>query len=236
MLPRFLFRAFGRWSGGGYDPRLNSADGVVPHGFLCGKKPTSIYDIPDLGRMVTAHLENSYNVKSDFSSWAADYQIATRYGSESTHVAILDTTLLEDHVKIYHVPEFVPAGDSRGKYDHEYLAYGPIHGPAFHVVARKDMKRAGLYELCPPGGRGLNPKRPLASDMDKLVGIAKRVAALFRPASDPRPDITIALTVSFAALTYVDWQGHPDLDQSFLQNARFYLAEELKHYGKTVAS
>ena len=162
--------------------------------------------------MVTAHLENSHDVKSDFSSWASCYDNATRCGTESTHIAILDTELLKGHVRIYHVPEFLPAGETRSCYDHEYLAYGPIPGSMYHVVSRKDMKKAGLYKLCPPGGCGPYPKRPVVGEVKRLVGVGKKVASLFLPTRHTRPDIIIALTVSFATLIYCGWSGYPELD------------------------
>jgi hypothetical protein len=43
-----------------------------------------------------------------FSSWAADLKVAIGYASPpDSHIAILDTTLIESHVKVYR--EYLPA-------------------------------------------------------------------------------------------------------------------------------
>ncbi|RYP13906.1 hypothetical protein DL767_010498 [Monosporascus sp. MG133] len=70
-LPRFLFRCFDERSGGRIG--LNTKDGITPLGFLEEKKPTNMYDIEDLRNMVDDHLAGGTSIKTEFSSWSADF-------------------------------------------------------------------------------------------------------------------------------------------------------------------
>ncbi|KAI0131559.1 hypothetical protein F4814DRAFT_457386 [Daldinia grandis] len=149
--------------------------------------------------MIDGHLRG-FIVPSAFSSWAADLDIAIRFLTDSLgYIAIIDTKILQNHVKIYHVPALFDAGLASGPYDHEYLVYGPIAGPAYHCVKYLDVARVGLY-IAPIGTylRG-SPKAftPISnlsqSDMSKLMSQVKQVALLFRGPSDSRPDAVIAL-------------------------------------------
>ncbi|KAI1086308.1 hypothetical protein F5B19DRAFT_479746 [Rostrohypoxylon terebratum] len=78
-LPRFLFRAFGRRSGG--DSRLNTPSRIIPRGFLGGKTPTDIYDIPNLKYMVDCHYRGG-RIDTEFSSWAACITVACKFHVE----------------------------------------------------------------------------------------------------------------------------------------------------------
>ncbi|KAI2777153.1 hypothetical protein F4815DRAFT_301942 [Daldinia loculata] len=197
-LPRFLFRSFYSGSGGGYS-RLNTTTGIIPHTFLNGKVPTTIYDIHNLKRMINDHLRGVH-VPSAFSSWAADLDIAIQFLTDpSGYIAIIDTKILQDYVKIYHVTALYNAGLASGDYHHEYLAYGPITGPAYHCVKYLDITRVGL-DIAPMGAylsdgpKTFTPISNLSeSDMSRLMFKIKEIALLFRRPSDSRPDAVIAL-------------------------------------------
>ncbi|KAI1472221.1 uncharacterized protein F4812DRAFT_454030 [Daldinia caldariorum] len=190
-VPRFLFRCFGRYSGG--DTKLNTTSGIIPRGFLNGSKPTNMYMIKDLKRMIIDHLSFS-TTETQFSSWAATTHYAEAHASDATYIAIIDRTLLAPHVKIYHFPELREAGLCDGPdgkpaivgCNGEYLAYGPIEGSAFHCVSNDYDKFARLYEPL------------LHVHPTSIVYRARRIAEIFRLGNDDRPDIVIALTVLFS--------------------------------------
>ncbi|KAI1374467.1 hypothetical protein F4677DRAFT_447459 [Hypoxylon crocopeplum] len=225
-LPRFLFRGFGPTSGGGIDPRLNTTTGIIPHGFLGGKKPTNIYEIRGLIKMIDGHLYGQ-TVTTDFSSWAACITVAMRY-SRNSHVAVIDRKLLAPHVKIYHVPNLNRAGLCLHSIPYEYLAYGPIDGPAFHCVAYSDIIGAGFSSLSGRSYRNRNFDDGVYRDVDKRVVAAKRLASLFRPANNQCPDMIIALTAAFASLIYAGYGRGEILDKELLRELVTHLRNELK--------
>ncbi|KAI1261941.1 hypothetical protein F5Y18DRAFT_440105 [Xylariaceae sp. FL1019] len=187
--PRFLFRGFDRKSGGGY-VGLNTKAGVVPHAFLGGKLPTTIYDIPNLKAEIRGHLDNSPGIWSHFSSWAAYYWTADlfAYRGQNAHIAILDTRLLESHVRVYHVPDLGAAHlYDMNTYPEEYLLYGPIRGPAYFCVEYKSLVAAGV--------RSLWETSKALMTWERRVSVAKKVATLMRRPGDSDPDIVIAATI-----------------------------------------
>ncbi|OTA65335.1 hypothetical protein K449DRAFT_463451 [Hypoxylon sp. EC38] len=207
-LPRFLFRGFHSLSGGGIDPRLNSTGGIIPHGFLGGQIPTSIHDIPNLRGMIDGHLQGRH-IPSYFSSWAADLSVAVTYSRLASNVntgyiAIIDTSLVENHVKIYHVRALFAAGLASGTYAHEYLAYGPITGLAYHCVRYTNIRQTGMNLLTrsyfQPGLPNLSSFS--RSEARNLGARIARVAPLFRRHGDHRPDVIIAMV---AVLIGYDW-------------------------------
>ncbi|KAI1381230.1 hypothetical protein F4677DRAFT_440442 [Hypoxylon crocopeplum] len=223
-LPRFLFRGFNSRSGGG-NPHLNNHMGVIPHGFNgTGLRPTTIDDIPNLVEMIDDHLTGRHT-PSCFSSWVADLDVALEYSGRSVDswVAIIDTNLLADHVKIHHVPAFHHAdlaGDGYHQeylsydmyhpgyleydmYDHEYLAYGPIEGPAYHCVKYMDITFPQLNlnrELYRIWWYSSSPLFFVSVEQTlDMISTAERTAFLFRRADDTRPDVVIALTAFLMA-------------------------------------
>ncbi|KAI2602293.1 hypothetical protein GGR54DRAFT_528399 [Hypoxylon sp. NC1633] len=207
-VPRFLFRGFRPRSGGGIDPRLNNAHGVIPHGFLSGSKPTKIDYITNLEQMINCHLKGYTGIQSHFSSWAADIGTAILFShkTDNASIAILDTNLVADHVKAYHVPALQACGLNHNpsfNYDHEYLVYGPIEGPAYHCVRYKDLKSSRLHQIYAENRinisyRGLPyaglPYAGLTYHAQRLF-VAKEAARLFRKSGNTQPDIIIALVV-----------------------------------------
>ncbi|KAI0898847.1 hypothetical protein F4806DRAFT_493354 [Annulohypoxylon nitens] len=230
-IPRFLFRAFGEKSGG--DSRLNTRGAIIPRGFLGGKKPTNIYEIRHLRHMVEGHYIGRH-VKTEFSSWAACITAARGCASHTKYIAIIDRTLLAPHVKIYHIPDLdkhvIRREADRGS--HEYLAYGPISGPALHCVAYRDIENREFYSL---SGRSYGTpysllKPEIFLNVEKRVIAAKNLASLFRPSHDQRPDIIIALTAAFSSLCYCGpYKGSSRKpDKNILTQLLIHLHDELK--------
>ncbi|CAJ2511442.1 Uu.00g070670.m01.CDS01 [Anthostomella pinea] len=218
-IPRFLFRGFSARSSGG-DPRLNSKDGIVPHYSLDGTQPTSMYHVRRLalGEFVTHHLYGT-PVSTPFSSWTQSITVAMNFaGSDhSAHIAILDTTLLAPHVSIYHTPSLKSAGLTGASYKEEYLAYGPINGPAFHYVPCEDFVGTSLMR---------SPYPIVPKDIEDRVIRAKKTARLFRPSSDKRPDIVIVMTTYLSCLLfgYLANIHNPNL----LKSLTVHLEKEMK--------
>ncbi|KAH8743391.1 hypothetical protein F5883DRAFT_367477, partial [Diaporthe sp. PMI_573] len=139
-IPRFLFRGFNLKSGGGHHRRLNSRKGIVPHAFLKGVKPTSMWRIRKLYRNLTLHLKYVPFKYTNFSSWsqmlilALDF--ATNYDLSST-IAVLDTQGMVG--RIWHSTDLRASGLCRYQSTQEYLIYGPISGPKYHCVSVDDL-------------------------------------------------------------------------------------------------
>lgn len=194
-LPRFLFRAFSPKSGGGFEG-LNSDEGITPHAFLKGKVPTNMYEIPNLKEEINGHLVGR-KIETHFSSWAACFSFVARLtqsAGDDASIAILDTNLLEDHVKIHHVLELHSVGLSRSADSHEYLAYGPISGDAYCCVAWKHVRAAVKTSRAYMGH--IRPGH---------LAYVSHVADLFRREDDKRPDVVIALTVMLLGLGTRHW-------------------------------
>ncbi|KAK2610152.1 hypothetical protein N8I77_003605 [Diaporthe amygdali] len=138
-VPRFLFRGFHPKSGGGKDCRLNGMGGVIPHGFLGGKEPTSMWDIPNLSDMVSKHLGFSSSITSDFSSWTHVLDTALGF-AEHEHgsmIAVLDTTSMADHV--WFSRDLFESGLADQWFADEYLVYGPVSGLKYHCVSPQTL-------------------------------------------------------------------------------------------------
>lgn len=219
-LPRFFFRGFNANSGGGLDPRLNSKEGIVPHGFLGGLKPTSMYTIPklELYTMIYGHLSENEFIQSQFSSWSAHLPTAIGFAADTStsHIAILDTRLMEDHVEVHHSVDLRKAHLTSVDYDDEWLAYGPIKGAAFRCVLVRDITKIGFHSLFAGhgytgdgfaghvyagGGYARFGRYEATSDEDALPA-AKKVGKLFQGDEDQSPDIVLAVTAAFLGAHY----------------------------------
>ncbi|KAI1654227.1 hypothetical protein F4813DRAFT_399147, partial [Daldinia decipiens] len=236
----FLFRSFCSSSGGGYS-YLNTTTGIIPHSFLNGETPTTIYDIYNLKQMIDGHL-CGFRVRSAFSSWAADLHIAIRFlRDQSGYIAIIDTKILMDYVKIYHVKALFDAGLASGLYDHEYLVYGPITGPAYHCVKYLDITRVGLY-LTSMGAclrsipNAFTPVSTLSEgDMSRLMIQVREVALLFRRPGDSQLDAVIAV----AAIIIGDLFGitsSRDIEYFYYSMLRYFPHELQVFQSSTVTS
>ncbi|KAK6196879.1 hypothetical protein LQW54_011082 [Pestalotiopsis sp. IQ-011] len=200
-LPRFFFRGFNASSGGGFDPRLNSKEGIVPHGFLGGLQPTNMYTIPALSTMIHAHLRESSSIQSQFSSWSAHLPTAILFArnTPTSHIAILDSRLMEGHVEVHHSVDLRKARLTSDAYDDEWLAYGPIKGAAFRCVHVGEITKIGFHSLFAAhgyAGHGLSKHYEKTRDEDALPA-AKKVGKLFQGDEDQIPDIVLAVTAAF---------------------------------------
>ncbi|KAM0806702.1 hypothetical protein AB5N19_07039 [Seiridium cardinale] len=187
--PKFLFRGFCPDSGGGSDPRLNGELGIVPHAFLAGKRPTTIFDIPNLQFMIEEHLSMGH-LETEFSSWSANFEVALGFAGDEGRVAILDTDQLPENVAVYHSPDLKTAGLIDISYFDEYLIYGPVNGPGYHSVAVSSIYEAGFSDINDSHCENIYDPLLTADDLAN----AKRVAQLFQTPSRPRPDIRIFMT------------------------------------------
>ncbi|KAL7621892.1 hypothetical protein AAE478_007392 [Parahypoxylon ruwenzoriense] len=185
--------------------------------------------------MVAGHLSGRTSIKSCFSSWAACLSVATVFArgrGNRSYVAIIDTALLSPHVKIYHVPKLREAGICHHHIPVEYLAYGPINGPAFHCVAYDDIFAGNFASLAGRSYRNTSFDWSIYGHLDKRVAAAKKLASLFCPNPKERPDIIIALTTAFSSLVHcgpVMMLAKMTLDKKLFGELIVHLAHEIKN-------
>lgn len=139
---------------------------------------------------INGHLSGSKDIVSHFSSWTADFQLATRYawGGNSPpnrHIGILDTRASRREYRnaILHVRALRYETHTRFKFDYEYLVYGPVTGLSYTCLA---ISRPQSTLLCP----ALHP--PLYPDWSKWP-----VIRMFRPFSQIRKAYNRAARHSF---------------------------------------
>ena len=116
-MPRFLFRGFSPTSGGGF-AGLNTDQAIIPHGFLDGTATRSISDVEDLQDMLDYHLQNDDTtsegkpMNSCFSSWTPSLEVALSFAgqTENSRIAIVDTSLLDENIKVFHTADLCEAG------------------------------------------------------------------------------------------------------------------------------
>ncbi|KAG8162851.1 hypothetical protein KVR01_007329 [Diaporthe batatas] len=199
--PQVLFRGFTPDSGGGEDERLNGPHGVVPHGFLDGTIPTSMWRTLHLSAMISGHLEGDENIVSDFSSWTQTWMTALRFSryphNKEARIAVLDTSSIEEHV--WSSCDLLRADLTEDEYPDEYLIYGPITGPKYHYVSPYELyNKTRIRDLLgsAPSVFGENPDS-LAIEQD-AVESAKAVAAFLQPRSG-RGETLAVLTARFVS-------------------------------------
>ncbi|KAI1081084.1 hypothetical protein F5B20DRAFT_579463 [Whalleya microplaca] len=198
-LPRFLFRGFSSRSGGGFDPRLNNEDGIIPHAFLNGEAPTSMYNIDYVKDVIDGHTHHRH-IRTPFSSWAAQLSVALRYiGGDfgpNSYIAIFDMRQKEPHNEVYFLPELYEAGlASDETLNHEYLVYGPVRGPAYRCAKGSDIVAMGFDAAC------LKTQAPLTRND---VRMALRIAELFYRPYDP-DDIFLGAFAAFVTVVLRPW-------------------------------
>lgn len=150
-MPRFLFRVFGRGSGGDNRGILNNVGKITAHGFARGRSGhSSAFDIPEqeLAAMVQGHLRVEKNSNDEFSSWATTLEVALWFrrdkgeAQEFDHLAIIDTKLIKNDK--FHVHQLWRAGYfdnySHFIYPSEYLVHGIVEGPGYFCKPLKDLK------------------------------------------------------------------------------------------------
>lgn len=134
-------------SGGGHDTRLNSKDGIMPHGFLNGEAPTEMWDIPDVCGDVDNHLAWEAVRHTHFSSWSQMLVTALDFARNFEHdppkwnpsstIAVLDTESMEEHVWLS--SDLFASGLCREGFADEFLIYGPISGLKYHCVSVNEL-------------------------------------------------------------------------------------------------
>ncbi|OTA97247.1 hypothetical protein M434DRAFT_27083 [Hypoxylon sp. CO27-5] len=175
--------------------------------------------------MIDGHLQGRH-IPSYFSSWAADLSVAVTHSRlvsnlDTGYIAIIDTSLIENHVKIYHVQALFAAGLASSTYAHEYLAYGPITGLAYHCVRYTNIRQTGTnLHITPYLQTRLRNLSSLSTSLARNLGARiARVAPLFRRPGDHRPDVIIVMV---AVLIGYDWVITTEAD---IQIFRYILLE-----------
>lgn len=148
--PRFLFRA---WTNApppsGGLTGLNTTEAIIPRAFFLGKckKDKTIHDLTrtDFARMCLGHLQGSWSITTELSSWASSLQTAFHFvrnaSAREYYISIIDTGDIKS--PICHVPA-LKAITGTSSYDHEYLAHGIISGAAHKAVSLREMMNIGF--------------------------------------------------------------------------------------------
>ncbi|KAI5247777.1 hypothetical protein E4T43_01762 [Aureobasidium subglaciale] len=110
------------------------------------------------------HLRQN-KVNSELSSWSRSPYFAFCYarernaGSDTIHIAMIDTEELAKSNVTFHVPALGKILKQRicYIYEEEYLVHGIIEGPFYKAVPYRDLCRLGLLEQLPALDRDLNP-------------------------------------------------------------------------------
>ncbi|KAF2489258.1 hypothetical protein BU16DRAFT_544660 [Lophium mytilinum] len=201
-IPRYLFRIWSPTSGGG-EAGLNNIDQVCPHAFNRGLGHHDIYELTfkDLVAMARYHYRGTKRSDwtgchvplTEFSSWAASLEAALEYVelTAGTYLAMIDTKVLGDGVKIWHIPHLLPELEEAG--DHEYLAHGVIRGVGYKAVALHRLYEAGLGSL-----------KECSGSPEAILVACKRVAGLFGGG--------FAMPMALALLTHIPrwWYGYAE--------------------------
>lgn len=194
--------------------------------------------------MVDSHLRWCHNVVTEFSSWAADLswtldQGGIYMGSGDLTIAIIDTTRLADHVKVYHTRDLKRAGIAERSFSYEYLLYGPISGPAYHCVEWKDLPQQDIRTIrgvgattdnSEAGNTAIDSSEPAGKHhrlREEDIVAAKNFATCLRRPDDNRPDVIIAITAA-ALCVQPRWGDSGTIDDADLALLRLHLSDELK--------
>lgn len=182
--------------------------------------------------MINGHLTGK-KVSSCFSSWAANLQTAIGFAKvhyyDGTHIAIVDTNILVNNVKIYHVNALYKAGLASYAYSEEYLAYGPITGPAYHCVKFADIERKGMsLSTYNPNYHMTSLSTLNTTGVGKFISKAKDVATLFRRCKDKQPDVIIVLVAMLTGYCFPN-DSHKNIEL-FIDAILDPLSRELKEF------
>ncbi|KAK5128073.1 hypothetical protein LTR85_005190 [Meristemomyces frigidus] len=192
--PRFLFRAWNEYSGGGKG--LNTPDAITPLAFAKGIGPASIHDLPTdiLAGLASMHCAGDV-INSIFSSWSGSLSfvltLALGMPRESAHISVVDTAELMSGSKgtktMLWTPKLNHISPSCQGGPLEFLAFGVISGKAHQAVRLTELAETGLDTLWSADWNVL-PLRTMneleaADDVrekeDSLQHVALRVGKLF---------------------------------------------------------
>jgi len=213
-IPRFLFRGFNKYSGGGF-PGQNTTDGIVPLGFLQGCDQKMEIDGKMKPELVKARVrihccQHTYH-PTPFSSWTHDWRTALGFArnrqspkdpskwqyledGDEGYIAVLDTSALGDERtlrnRIFHVPQFdVP----RLHITCEWLIWGPVSGPAYRCVPFSAIRGAvGCREWPRHIPRKQSERYLLPADIRKSM----LVAGCFQREDDTSADVMLAVAAA----------------------------------------
>lgn len=146
-IPRFVFRGWHAGSGGYAD--LNTTTAVTPLAF--SHRNTTNRPSPCFYRLskdyirgvANMHLRTVRTQRTISSSWAQTLDVALQYAGTGTssHISILDTSLLPRSNVILLTKQMPPLGISTIGLSHELLAFGIISGPAYQAVSVERFNR-----------------------------------------------------------------------------------------------
>lgn len=223
QIPRFLFRGFTKYSGGG-EPGLNTTEGITPLGFLSGYDEetamASDLDPWTLRERANLHCRWLPDAPTPFSSWSHDWRTALRFACSvhyaspaerghpleyyGCHIAVLDTWALGDEEmlrnKIFHVPQFGVPGM---QIECEWLVWGRVSGPAYRCVPIPAIREAVNCNLWP----NHNPRKQpdhyllLAEARDSML-----VAGCFQREDDTSADVMLAVAAAEMASRFFGGQ------------------------------
>lgn len=91
--------------------------------------------------MVTAHIRNSHQMPTEFSSWAANLNLAMRFANEyddRSFISIIDTRLISRQCKIWYGPDLHLCLDTPLA-PGEWLIHGVIEGEGLDCLAYRNF-------------------------------------------------------------------------------------------------
>lgn len=122
---------------------------IVPHMWMHNTLTESFYEQPET-RLLSIAKDHYHRrpTTSFYSSWAASLHMVLCYAWSlppewNAHVAVMDTHNLSTEVLVWHCPDIIKYGD------HEFLAYGRIHGAGYRAVSVRNLIAGGLFDLIP---------------------------------------------------------------------------------------
>ncbi|RYO89714.1 hypothetical protein DL766_001443 [Monosporascus sp. MC13-8B] len=152
-----------------------------------------MWDIPNLRKMIDDHLAAEKERETEFSSWTPLLDVALGFATRSAfgYIAVIDTWLLD--TEIYNTADLALIGLAIFGFDYEYLAYGPISGPAYHCVSVDEIYASG-YGQIDDTNMGDACVNGLFSITSADVALAKGIARILWTSSDNSPDAIVTLT------------------------------------------
>lgn len=237
QIPRFLFRGFNKYSGGGI-PGQNTTEGICPLAFL--QEHDEEMEVgsdmdPDvvIDRVIGHCCQRTDAPLTPFSSWSHDWRTALAFAcsrlsedrgtrhrldeDHGSHIAVLDTWALGDEEtlrkRIFHVPEFKIPGIN---YPCEWLIWGPVSDPAYRCVSVSKIRETINCRVWP---HHILPRKPEASLLLIDVHDSLAVAGLFQRQEDTDADVMFAVAAAEMACrlwgcpSRIGGDGDPDTDE-----------------------
>lgn len=155
---------------------------MVPHGFLGGKAPTNIWDIPNLSEVANKHLNYCPDVISDFSSWSQCLDTALNFADfeEGSMLAVLDTASMADHV--WFSNDLLYSGLAYVGFSDEYLVYGPVSGANYHCISPQVLYSSTKMSAITSGNMFAFGEVPSGPSVQRgVVESAREIATVLQP-------------------------------------------------------